>query len=196
MGTYPKLLAWVDVETTGLPVRNDFSNVHVLEVALLVTDFDLNKLDGYTEVLAMTPDAATALKANEYVRQMHLKSGLLAASIDMARSNPNMNLDHVQNEMVAMLAERGAPGEYMIAGSGVGAFDHPLIKDKMPTLASYFAYFSFDVGVLRRTSKILAGRDLVNPTLGSYGESKVHRAWQDVEGHLAEATAYRDYFRR
>lgn len=194
METYPKYLAWFDAETTGLPTGNDFSAVEVLEVALLVTDFDLNKLDGFTEVLPMTAKAADALRGNEYVRTMHVKSGLVAACIDQAKANPQITLASVEEELSAMLAERGKPGEYMIAGSGVGAFDHPLIKDKMPELARYFAYFSFDVGVLRRASKILAGRDVINPT--TYGSTKVHRAWQDVESHLAEAHAFRDYFRR
>lgn len=196
MGTYPKLLCWVDIETTGLPVANDFSGVEVLEMAVLVTDMDLNKLDGYTEVLPMTQAAAAALRANDYVRQMHLKSGLVAECIGQVKAHPEITLRSVEDEIFAMLSERGAPGEYMIAGSGVGAFDHPLIKEKLPKMAKYFAYFSFDVGVLRRTSKILAGRDVVNPTIGSYGDTKVHRAWQDVESHLAEAWAYREYFRR
>jgi oligoribonuclease (3'-5' exoribonuclease) len=193
--TNPKYLAWVDIETTGLPNGNDFSNVGILEVALLVTDMALNRVVGYTEVLPMTAKLAEQLKGNDYVRKMHLTSGLLAESISLAKAQSPITLAFVQGEMAQILAEHGDPGHYMIAGSGVAAFDHPLLKFHMPFVASYFAYYPFDIGVMRRVSKILAGRDLVNPTVGSYGATKVHRAWQDVESHLAEALAYQSWLK-
>lgn len=192
-------LIWVDLETTGLPTEHDecidFSDVHVLEFAMIVTDRALNidAIGGYTEVIKMTRPAADALKANDFVRDMHGKSGLIQDSIAAT-----MTLAEVDAEVDALLRKETTfeKREFAIAGSGVAMFDFPLIKAKMPLLASWLAYYPYDFGIERRISRDLAGRDIVNPIhVKSYGDQKDHRAMADVEAHLREAQAYRDWFR-
>jgi oligoribonuclease (3'-5' exoribonuclease) len=185
---YPKHLMWADLETTGVPVGVDWSDVHLLEIAVIVTDFALNPLKGYQAVIRLTPPAADALRHNDYVRNMHKTSGLLEESI---KSPTAITMEQAETEVLDILEEEA----YIIAGSGVAAFDHPFIKAKMPRLDSKLAYYPFDVGIARRMSKILAGRDVVNPTLHSYGDAKEHRALADIKAHLAEGETFRDYFR-
>lgn len=187
---YPRYLAWIDLETDGLPDGNDYTDVHILEAALIVTDFSLNKMVGYSEVVKMTKSAADRIRASEYVRNMHKVSGLLTASV-----NAQHTVAQVEREMVDVLAGVGQEGEFMIAGSGVASFDFPLIKTHMPVVAAYFAYYPFDIGIVRRGNKILAGRDLVGPSPASYGEAKEHRALGDVQAHLAEAVLYQTFLR-
>ena len=198
---YPSALGWIDIETTSLPVEDcerqviDFSTVHVLEFAVVLTDFDLNPLGGYKEVLKLTHEAAEVIRANEYVRKMHVVNGLLKESINAPADN---TLQYVEGEVIKLIKETTTfdEGEFIIAGSGVAAFDHPLIKVKMPRLAKYFAYYPFDIGVERRVSKILARRDIINPVKASFEDGvKVHRAMDDVKAHLLEAERYRDWFR-
>lgn len=192
-------LIWVDLETTGLPTEHDecidFSDVHVLEFAMIVTDRALNieHAGGYTEVIKMTRPAADALKANEYVRKMHTTNGLIKDSLSATRTLADVDL-----EVETILKRETAfdKREFSIAGSGVAMFDFPLIKAKMPRLASWLVYYPYDFGIERRISRDLAGRDLINPVhSASYGDTKVHRAMADVEAHLREAQAYRDWFR-
>lgn len=190
----PQALFWVDLETTGLPVGNDFSSsiLSIMEVAVIVTDFDLTPYAGYTETIKLTKTAIEQLRANEYVRDMHKGSGLTRACVESTFS-----VADAESEIISMLrtATTFDKGEFMIAGSGVAQFDFPLIKEQMPELASWFAYYPFDIGIERRVSKILAGRDLVNPTAGSYGASKAHRAEADVRAHIEEAGKYREWLR-
>lgn len=191
---FPQCLLWADFETTGLPVGNDFSGVHILEVAVVVTDLDLEMYEGFHGAVKMTQEAAEALRANEYVLNMHRKNGLIVDS-----RNSTMTLAEAEQEIIKLLKDKTTfdKGEFMIAGSGVAAYDHPLIKAKMPELDSYLAYYPFDIGVVRRAAKILTGgKDVVNPTPRSYQDGvKEHRAWDDVLAHIEEGTKYRDWFR-
>ena len=83
---FPQALFWVDFETTNLPDGNDFSNVHVLEVAVIITDFDLQPYVGYEEVLKLTREGVDAIKANPVVLEMHKVNGLLKESRDASMS--------------------------------------------------------------------------------------------------------------
>lgn len=192
---FPLHLAWIDCETSGLPVGNDWSGVSVLEVALIVTDLNLTPLVGFTEVVAMTVKAAAEIRANPEVRQMHVDSGLLKDSVTAAKSAAPQSVEMVESEMVKILSEIAGPGEFIIAGSGVAAFDHPLIKGLMPEVAPFLAYYSLDIGIVRRAAKILSGRDLVYPNTSSYGTTKVHRALADIKAHLTEARSFQTFYR-
>lgn len=190
---YAQALLWTDFETTDLPRGNDYSTAHVMEVAVVVTDFSLTPITGgYHEAIKFTRDAVESLRGNEYTREMHKKNGLIE---DCKKST--FTLGMVEETIVKILQEETSfePGEFMIAGSGVAAFDHPLIKHWMPNLAKWLAYYPFDIGVMRRTSKILAGnRDVVNIPSASYGDAKAHRAMDDVKAHLEEAKRFQTWF--
>lgn len=191
MANYPKRLAWIDLEATGLPVGNDYTEVHLLEIAVIVTDLDLNKRVGYVEVAKMTPEAAAVVRSNKFVRDMHALSGLLRDSIQ----NATLTTGEIEAEIIDLFQEEGEPGDFMIAGSGVAAYDHPWIKHHMPDLNTWLVYYPFDIGVMRRTSKILAGREIVSHTSMSYGDEKTHRALDDIQAHLEEARKYQAVFR-
>lgn len=189
---YAQQLAWIDVETDGLPEGDDFSTVNVLEFAMIVTDFDLEPQTGYTEVVKLTKAGADRIRANDVVKDMHMTSGLIKDS-----AAGTFTLAEVEEQAIETLKTKTSfeKGQFMIAGSGVAAFDFPLIKQKMPELAKWFAYYPFDIGIFRRVSKIMAGRDIINPNTASYGESKAHRALADVQAHMEEAGKYRDWIR-
>lgn len=190
--TYPQRLAWIDIETDGLPDGNDFSVVNLLEFAMIVTDFDLQPEAGYEEVIKLTKAGADRIKSNEYVKKMHGPNGLIKEAVAS-----EFTLEQVEQNAIATLKEMGLErGEFMIAGSGVAMFDFPLIKEKMPELAKWFAYFVVDVGVLRRTIHVFAGKDLVAPVRESFEDGvKAHRARGDVEAHMKEASRFSEYFR-
>lgn len=192
-------LVWVDLETTGLPTEHDemidFSDVHVLEFAMIVTDRALNidGVGGYTEVIKMTRPAADALRKNDYVRTMHTQNGLIKDSLASSFTLADVDEEASNLLQTGLAFEKG---EFAIAGSGVQGFDLPLIKAKMPKLASWLTYYSYDFGTYRRISRDLAGKDVINPVhSASYGDQKMHRAMADVEAHLREAQAYRDWLR-
>lgn len=190
---------WCDLESTTLPTEHDevidFTGVHILEIGVILTDVSMNILTeyggGYQAAAMMTPEAADALRNNEFVLNMHRENGLIKDCITSTQT-----MADIDTEIDSMLAETGVEkGMWAIAGSGVAAFDHPVIKAKMPKLASWLAYYPYDWGIFRRCISAAAGGYVVNPQLASYGDSKVHRAFNDVEAHLREAQAYRDWVR-
>lgn len=196
-------MAWVDLETTGIPEPNpetlsmDFSRVHILEVAVLITDLDGDPLAGHHGVVRMTREAADVLKTNDYVRQMHTDNGLIRDSI---KSEDAMTLEELDEEISKTFQEGTSfePGEFIIAGSGVSRFDHPLIDIRMPKLARWLHYAEIDIGSLRRSSTMFNhGQPVVNPVPESSRDGvKTHRAWDDVQAHLKEGLRYRDFFRK
>ncbi len=194
-------LAVIDLETTGLPEPRDgvmdFRGVHILEVAVLITDLDLDPIAGYHEVVKMTRGAANALKANEYVRNMHTTNGLIRDSI---QSESALTLDDLDTELGKLFQESTSfePGEFGLAGSGVARFDHPIIDIKMPTLSKWLHYAEIDIGGVRRATTLFNhNQPVVNPVPESSRDGvKTHRAWDDVQAHLKEMQRYRDFFRK
>ncbi|MGI8888174.1 MAG: exonuclease domain-containing protein, partial [Nocardioidaceae bacterium] len=65
-------LVWIDCEMTGLDTRADA----LIEVAALVTDFDLNILGEGIDIVIQPPQEALE-QMSEVVRAMHVNSGLL-----------------------------------------------------------------------------------------------------------------------
>ena len=65
-------LVWIDCEMTGLSLEQDA----LIEVAALVTDYELNILGEGVDVI-IKPPAAALDQMNELVTKMHADSGLL-----------------------------------------------------------------------------------------------------------------------
>ena len=65
-------LVWIDCEMTGL----DLSADALIEVAVVVTDYELRPLGEGVDVL-IRPPAAALERMSDFVREMHTASGLL-----------------------------------------------------------------------------------------------------------------------
>ncbi len=66
-------LVWVDCEMTGLDLEKD----EIVEIAVIVTDSELNLLDEGLQ-LVIKPSSEALANMGEFVTSMHEKSGLLA----------------------------------------------------------------------------------------------------------------------
>jgi len=189
----PSALLWCDIETPGLPEGNDFSTSPILEIAGVITDFDLTKFTGVHEAVKLTKEHVEILKKNPEVVKMHKSSGLLEEC-----KNSTKTLKDLEESMLD-LVKQGTfeKGEYILAGSGVASFDYPLIKHYMPELASWLTYYTLDIGILRRSVYYLSHRrNFVDDTKNSYKDGyKKHRAMDDVLAHIEEAEKYRDWLR-
>src|SRR6187549_2706191 len=72
MASNPDRLVWIDCEMTGLDLGTD----ELVEVAVVVTDYDLKPVDpGFTIVIK--PDQSALDNMNDFVRNMHTESGLI-----------------------------------------------------------------------------------------------------------------------
>lgn len=68
----PEHLVWLDLEMTGLDIRRHV----IVEIAVIVTDVDLNPLDeGLDLVIHATEEELAGM--DDFVTKMHTKSGLI-----------------------------------------------------------------------------------------------------------------------
>lgn len=191
--TYPQALVWIDIESDSLPEGNDYSNVGILEIAGVVTDFDLTKFNGVHDVVKLTQAHVTNLKKNPTILEMHKDSGLIVEC-----SKSENTLRDLEEQMIQLLKDSSFDKqEYILAGSGVATFDMPLIQTKMPELASWLQYYTMDIGILRRSVFYLSHRrQFVKDVRKSFQPGhKKHRAFDDVLAHIEEAEQYKDWLR-
>ena len=119
-------MVWIDVETTGLDTEQDA----LLEVAMLITDCELEPLAGSNYVIHW-PDP-TDLPMSQLVRKMHTDNGLL----DECRVS-KLLIPEIDRRLAALLRQQGIDGTAPICGSTVHsarAFvkrDLPLTPDRV-----------------------------------------------------------------
>src|SRR4051794_9867175 len=119
---------------TGLDLAADA----LIEVAALVTDFDLNVVGDGVDVV-IKPPAAALEQMNDVVREMHTSSGLLDAldgGIDLASAEQAV-FDYVRAQVPDA---RKAP----LAGNTVGT-DRMFLARDMPGLEGHLHYRVVDV---------------------------------------------------
>lgn len=208
----PKVMVWVDEETTGLNPDTD----RILELGVIITDYDLNILN---ERKWYIKDVGweEALEANPFVKEMHDKSGLTAEllSLPELRTLKRMN-DGSGNYPLAGVTGRCGwgsiqashlayvwltqelklpEGVYPMCGSSVH-FDRKFAEVHLPILNSFFHYRNIDISTLKELCKIL-NPDLYSRIYSETGFDKanaVHRVLPDIRETLREAEFYFDNF--
>ncbi len=171
------LLAWVDLEMTGLdPARNT-----IIEIATLVTDNDLNVLAEGPEIVINTGDEHLS-RMIPIVRDMHGKSGLL----ERVRTS-TVNLRDAERETLGFLRRWCKPKSAPLCGNSVWC-DRMFVKLQMPALDEFLHYRTIDVS----SFKEVATRWSVNAIGGAPRKGDKHRALEDIRESLAELRHYRD----
>jgi oligoribonuclease len=169
-------LVWIDCEMTGLDLVADA----LIEVAALVTDFELNVLGDGVDLVIKPPEGAVD-QMPEVVRRMHTESGLLAelaAGVTLAEAESAV-LDYVRTH----IAEAGkAP----LAGNSVGT-DRAFLARDMTELESFMHYRIVDVSSIKE----LARRWFPRAYFAAPAKAGHHRALEDIQESIAELRYYR-----
>jgi oligoribonuclease len=169
-------LVWIDCEMTGLRLDTDA----LIEVAALVTDFELAVLGDGIEVVIKPPTGALE-QMLPVVTEMHTASGLLAEldqGVDLATAE-SMVLDYVR-EFVP------EPGKAPLAGNTVGT-DRMFLSRDMPRLEGYLHYRIVDVSSIKE----LARRWYPRTYFASPEKHGNHRALADIQESIEELRYYR-----
>lgn len=166
------MIAWVDVETTGLEPRGNA----LLEVGVVLTDDDLNEKERKSVLCELPP--AWYLTTDRAVLEMHHESGLWEACAE-----EGLDRMDAMFELVRWL-DKAVTEPPVMAGSTVG-FDRACLKAQMPVFAELFHYRSIDVSSLKE----------LNVRWGFApeweGGRKLHRSLPDIEDSIAELGYYR-----
>jgi oligoribonuclease len=170
-------LVWIDCEMTGLDIVADA----LIEVAALVTDFDLNVLgDGVDIVIKPPPEAMDQMV--EFVRNMHVTSGLIE------ELDGGTTLDDAQAQVLAYVKEYCPEGSRPPLAGNTVATDRAFLARDMPQLEDYLHYRIVDVSSIKELSRRWFPRAYYNaPSKGGN-----HRALADIRESIEELRYYRE----
>jgi len=170
-------LVWIDCEMTGLDLRADA----LIEVAALVTDFDLNVLGDGIDIVIKPPAEALA-QMGDFVRNMHEKSGLLD------QLETGITLAEAEEQVLAYLREQCDPSTRPpLAGNSV-ATDRAFISRDMPDLEAFMHYRIVDVSSIKELSR----RWFPRAYFQSPAKRGNHRALADIQESIEELRYYRE----
>jgi len=169
-------LVWIDCEMTGLDLVADA----LIEVAALVTDFELNVLGEGVDLVIKPPEGAVDQMV-DVVRRMHTESGLLAAldaGVTLAEAESAV-LDYVRTHIPES-------GKAPLAGNSVGT-DRAFLARDMGELESFMHYRIVDVSSIKE----LARRWFPRAYFAAPAKAGNHRALVDIQESIAELRYYR-----
>jgi oligoribonuclease len=170
-------LVWIDCEMTGLDPQVDV----LVEVAVVVTDSELNLLDDGLDILIAT-DPAKLEGMEDVVREMHTASGLLealATATTTLEDAEQQVLDYVQRWVPE---RRKAP----LCGNSI-ATDRTFITRYMPKLDDHLHYRMIDVSSIKELARRWYARAYFNAPAKNGG----HRALADIVDSITELRYYR-----
>jgi oligoribonuclease len=170
-------LVWIDCEMTGLDLKADA----LIEVAVLITDYELNVLgDGID--LVIKPPAESLDQMTEFVREMHTASGLLA------ELDNGISLADAERQVLEFISGYvPEPRKAPLAGNSVGTDRTFLVRD-MPTVEAHLHYRNVDVSSIKELVRRWYPR-VYYATPAKVGN---HRALADITESIAELRYYRE----
>jgi oligoribonuclease len=170
-------LVWIDCEMTGLDIERDA----LIEIACVVTDSELNLLDGGIDLI-IKPPAEAVDQMSDVVRDMHTTSGLLA---DLPSG---VTLDEATDAVLAYVKHHVPESRKVpLCGNSI-ATDRWFIARDMPELDNYLHYRMVDVSSIKELSRRWYPRVYFNSPAKHGG----HRALADIVESVNELRYYRE----
>ena len=169
-------LVWIDCEMTGLDLNND----ELVEIAVVVTDFDLNILDPGLDIV-IKPDASALENMGDFVRNMHTVSGLIE-EIPNGVSVADAEYQVIEYILRFVPEEQRAP----LAGNSIGT-DRAFLARYMPRLDKQLHYRNVDVSSIKE----LAHRWIPRAYFNAPAKDGGHRALADILESIRELAYYR-----
>jgi len=168
---------WIDCEMTGLDLGKDA----LIEIAVLVTDSELNIIDDGVDVVIHAEDAVLD-DMPDVVRDMHASSGLTEAvrksKVSLADAEKQV-LDYVRRHIPDA---RTAP----LCGNSI-ATDRGFIARDMPALDAHLHYRMIDVSSIKE----LCRRWYPRVYYAQPDKGLAHRALADIRESIRELIYYR-----
>ncbi|NBV00707.1 MAG: oligoribonuclease [Burkholderiaceae bacterium] len=167
-------LVWVDMEMTGLDPQTD----RILEIAMIVTDADLN-LVAEGPVLVIHQSDELLDKMDAWNKGTHGRSGL----IDKVKAS-TLSETEAEQACLQFLKEHVKSSTSPMCGNTIHQ-DRRFMVRYMPKLESYFHYRNIDVSTVKELCKRW------HPEIG-FQKKQAHTALADILESVDELRYYRD----
>jgi oligoribonuclease len=167
---------WIDCEMTGLDLDKD----ELVEIAVVITDYDLNIIDPGLDIVIKPNDSALA-NMGDFVREMHTSSGLIT-EIPSGVSAAEAEFEVLEYVLKFIPAEQKAP----LAGNSIGT-DRAFLTRYMPRLDNQLHYRNVDVSSIKELARRWYPRVYFNAPIKDGG----HRALADILESIRELAYYR-----
>ena len=173
-------LIWVDLEMTGLDPETD----RIIEVALVVTDPDLNILaEGPVYAIHQSDEILNGMDA--WNRGTHGRSGL----IDRVRAS-NITEAMAEDALIEFLEPFVPKVKSPMCGNTI-CQDRRFMAKTMPKLEAYFHYRNLDVSTLKELA-----RRWKPGLVDGFKKMQKHTALADIIESIEELRYYRKHFIR
>ncbi len=169
-------LVWIDCEMTGLDLVHDA----LIEVATLVTDFDLNVL-GEGVDLVIRPAEQALRQMGDFVREMHASSGLTEQLAE------GTTLADAQEQVLAYVREYVPEGRKAPLAGNTVSTDRAFLARDMAELEAHLHYRIVDVSSIKELARRWYPRAYYNAPAKTGG----HRALGDIKDSITELRYYR-----
>lgn len=170
-------LVWIDCEMTGLDLVKDA----LIEVAVLVTDADLNVLDEGIDIIIHAEDSVLDSMV-PFVQDMHAHSGLT----DEVRAS-TVTMSEAEDQVLAYIKTHIPEAHTApLCGNSI-ATDRGFLNRDMPKLDEHLHYRMIDVSSLKE----LAKRWFPRIYQSQPAKGLAHRALADILESVQELRYYR-----
>ena len=185
MNQDPNNLIWIDLEMTGL----DVGSCAILEIALVITDKDLNELGRWPDGddgLAIYQPAEALAAMDAWCCETHAKSGLLErvrnSTVTLAAAEMQA-LGFIQQYCPPPIGTRAVACP--LAGNSIGQ-DRAFLQAYMPKFEQYTSYRNVDVSTIKELVYRWYPNDHYVKT-----ENGKHSAMPDIQASIMELQHYR-----
>ena len=169
-------LVWVDMEMSGLLPETD----RILEIAMIVTDGDLN-IVAEGPVLVVHQEDAVLDRMDAWNKGTHSKSGL----IDKVKASILTEAE-VEAECLAFLKQHVKSSISPMCGNTIHQ-DRRFMNRYMPKLEAYFHYRNIDVSTIKELCKRW------QPEVAKgFSKQQAHTALADIIESVEELRYYRE----
>ena len=171
-------IVWVDLEMTGL----DINTCHIIEMACIITDKDLNVIAESEDIIIHQPDDIMD-NMNEWCTQHHGESGLTKSV-----KESTISLAQAECQMLEFIKGHVSKGTCPLAGNSVHA-DRLFLNKYMPDFLSHLHYRIIDVSTVKELCRRWYPKEFTNaPT-----KKLAHRALDDIRESIEELKYYREH---
>ncbi|XP_060801434.1 probable oligoribonuclease [Amyelois transitella] len=172
-----KRIVWVDLEMTGLNVATD----HILEIACLVTDADLNIVATGPNIIIHQPNSILE-NMNQWCINQHGESGLTEAS-----RNSKISLEEAEKQVLHFVKQHVPEKRCPMGGNSI-YMDRLFLRKYMPNFNDYLHYRVIDVSTIKELAKRWYQKDFASIPQKSFK----HRSIDDILESIKELKYYKE----